>query len=251
MDLEKEIFEIKALIDELRDIDTDFRVFGASSHRYQFGPTLSETELREFEQQHKIVLPPDYRFWLREIGNGNGFRPSGHQSLFRGAGAGPGYGLYNLFDTVIDKQPDLPFSTQLLEMMSNGWLSFPLADDERFPGVLEIQTEGCANATYLVVNGDSYGTIWSVWSSNELCPTQLSFSQWMRNWLDKSIPIARAERVTYPIEIGMTAKEVIAICGDNGKRVNSVNYSILRFEGLQTGFELNQEKGNRVVRILK
>ena len=31
---------------------------------------LSESEIVEFEEAHRVVLPPDYRFYLRFIGNG-------------------------------------------------------------------------------------------------------------------------------------------------------------------------------------
>ena len=66
---------------ELRHRDTQFQLFGASTHRYLLNPCLPEDNLREVEAQYGITLPEDYRRFLLFMGNG---------------GAGPGYGMYPL-----------------------------------------------------------------------------------------------------------------------------------------------------------
>ena len=52
--------------------------FGAEHHRFELGPRLPEVVVAEFEDRHEVELPPEYRRFLIELGNG---------------GAGPGYGL--------------------------------------------------------------------------------------------------------------------------------------------------------------
>jgi len=94
--LEREIRDLAALMGRLREADTDFRVFGADNHRYQIGPTLSEQQLQEFEAKHKILLPEDYRLYLKLIGNGSGRSlPPEPNASWMVAGAGPDYGLYS------------------------------------------------------------------------------------------------------------------------------------------------------------
>ena len=61
----QEIEELKKLLQRLEAEDKNLRVFGASSHNHKLRPTLSESELQEFEQRHQVKLPEAYRFfWL-------------------------------------------------------------------------------------------------------------------------------------------------------------------------------------------
>src|SRR5438045_1996355 len=46
-----------------------------------------------------------------------------------------------------------------------------------FPGILEFCHQGCANYSYLVVNGAAFGTIWNGRpDDDDFRPTELSFS---------------------------------------------------------------------------
>ena len=59
-------------------------------------------------------------------------------------------------------------------------------------GILPIQTEGCTYYSYIVLNGEQYGKIWSV-DSNEFdtlpagLVTEFSFLDWFESWIDRSI----------------------------------------------------------------
>ena len=69
---------IQGKLEELRARDPMLRVFGASEHRYALGPCLVPTVLEDLERRYGLALPPGYRRFLLEVGNG---------------GAGPGLGL--------------------------------------------------------------------------------------------------------------------------------------------------------------
>ena len=51
---------VKAAIFRLREIQA--KAFGSEEHGFQINPVLSESEASAFEQDHKIVLPSDYRW---------------------------------------------------------------------------------------------------------------------------------------------------------------------------------------------
>src|SRR5262249_36917226 len=73
--------EIIRGMETLRSLDPGLQHFGARAHGYAFNSPLSEGEIAEVETQYRIVLPADYRSFLRDVGNG---------------GAGPGYGVCKL-----------------------------------------------------------------------------------------------------------------------------------------------------------
>jgi hypothetical protein len=81
--------ELKAKHEQLKKLDRSsglfksptYHIFGSETHKYKFNPPLGESEILVFESKHKIRLPPDYRGFLKEIGNG---------------GSGPAYGLFPL-----------------------------------------------------------------------------------------------------------------------------------------------------------
>ena len=51
----------------LKELDTNYKVFGAESHQYNFNSVLTENELILFEETHKIKLPEDYRLFLKTM----------------------------------------------------------------------------------------------------------------------------------------------------------------------------------------
>ena len=186
-DLEREILEIKALIERLRSLDNCFLVFGAVNHRYDIGPALSESGIKDFEREHQIVLPEDFRLYLQLVGNGSGrqVRPYPYDVDWANAGAGPHYGLHNLQDmgrSLVSGA--FPFSSKM-PLPTGGWHSF--ADDADIHGAMVMNSQGCSGQTHLIVNGDDYGRMWESIEWTEFRPLNLTFSQWMRKWAETEI----------------------------------------------------------------
>lgn len=73
--------ELLRLVTDARELDTEFRLMGSDSHRYQFAPVAALSSVRDFENRHNIRLPAAYVEFLTQVGNG---------------GAGPDFGLYSL-----------------------------------------------------------------------------------------------------------------------------------------------------------
>src|SRR5687768_10610227 len=88
------VLAIKEKIALLKEKDKNFRVSGSEFHEYQFHPTLPETALEAFENEHQIRLPEDYRLFLTKLGNG---------------GAGPYKGVYSLEKGSAETNPQFPF----------------------------------------------------------------------------------------------------------------------------------------------
>src|SRR6185503_8101468 len=111
---------IEALIAKLarlRAADPKYKLFGAETHKYRLGPTVSERELTEFESRHGISLPEDYREFLRTAGNG---------------GAGPFYGVFPLgmFDGAGDELEPWREGDGIVGVLS---APFPLVDEWNLP----------------------------------------------------------------------------------------------------------------------
>lgn len=216
--MKSNVLELKALIEQLRRSDPTFRVFGSSSHRYLVGPTLSEREILAFEKKHKLTLPEDYRLYLRLVGNGNGCsqQPFPHKSANLVAGAGPGYGVYGLFDLAHGDELGQPFPfAEKVDLPDaepyNLWDNF-------VPGALEINTWGCCSHAHLIVNGAEFGTVWEGFDYEHFAPTNLTFTEWMRDWAEQALSILATEPLIDKLTVGMTQAQVAAVVGGEWQR---------------------------------
>lgn len=186
--------QLQAKLDQLIALDTDFKIFGASSHRYAKDDVVSEEELRELEQDSDFTLPADYRQYLLEVAGG---------------GAGPYYGLVN-------------FENEGMESDSCTFSFSDLADDFPYPdgfqvppppssddyaaldeyyetyfgpltGAVPLSDYGCAISIWLVINGPATGTVWKNDRANDGTVTKIanSFTEWYEAWLDESLAALR------------------------------------------------------------
>jgi hypothetical protein len=186
------IARIPAKFERLRLADPEFRVYGASRHKYQLKPRSTESEILAFEKYYGITLPIEYRTFLRELGSG---------------GAGPGNGLIDL--EILPQQDDDGFDSKFFEDSSRIQKQFPISTklaqealarpkDKRFIedveydglGCLEMADHGCGSFSFLVITGEQRGTVWYHGCSMELIPAvdkqgqQLDFLGWYEDWLD-------------------------------------------------------------------
>lgn len=210
---EFDVRSVRTAIDRLRK--TDARICGCDWHGFQMNPVLSESEVSALERDHKIVLPPDYRQFVTEVGNG---------------GAGPFYGVFPLgfMDNNSDQRPwqeNDGFVGMLSEPFRfqeewNDLSGYPEADltkgdkaeyqrqveqfegkywfSELMNGALPICHEGCALRIWLVVTGEQVGKLWEDRRSEYkgLRPVLLAggsaatFSEWYCEWLDGCVAMA-------------------------------------------------------------
>lgn len=209
------IQEIKEKIDVLKKLDSNFTIFGASSHKYELLPTLSLKEIENFEAQYEIQLPIDYKAFVSQIGNG---------------GAGPFYGILPLKRKLEAFEPENSFGDLKKDFKySKAWNwkdkifqkfdeLFEDEDEEvedffqriysnnyyhekHNEGSLYICDYGCALRFYLVVSGKEKGNIWFDQRADRggISPVlngkkeHVTFSDWYLNWLDESIKLMKNE----------------------------------------------------------
>jgi hypothetical protein len=206
--MENQIERIKNKLANLKQLDSDKMLFGASTHKYLLNSTLADNEIHDFELRHTIQLPQDYILFLTKIGNG---------------GAGPFYGLEPLKNGLFNDL-DYPDTEDLLNPSKpfpyiepwNITFTHTIAehgDQEEFDkefeefsnqyfdsniinGALNICNFGCAVTILLVVNGPERGFIWTDDRASDkgIYPykkngksNKISFLDWYECWLDDSI----------------------------------------------------------------
>lgn len=202
----------------LRAKDVEFKVFGASSHRYKLNPPLTDKEVQHVEEKYRFSAPEDYRLFLTTIGNG---------------GAGPFYGVFPLEmnDDGHDLAPwdkvgligplDQPFPhTKAWNLPASFWKEGPAPEediteeeedklweawDEKLEekywnssvmqGAIPVCHEGCAQRDWLVVTGPQAGTMWRDMRADNvgIAPlmnkdgTPMTFSDWYLDWLSSNL----------------------------------------------------------------
>ena len=192
---------IRQLVEQLRRLDPDRRVFGATGHAYRFNPPLTGAQVHEFELRHEIELPRDYREYLTEVGNG---------------GAGPHYGVERLSKASEYSTLSQPFPWRDETTISGD--DFALWDDQ--PGVLVLSERGCGYTDFLVLNGAADIRVWSDFVAGDggLVPSHPTFEAWYTSWATKCIATIRREPLIDKVRAGMTIDEVKSILGDDIQR---------------------------------
>lgn len=203
MDFTDQLERIFQKLKDLKKLDKDFLCFGAYKHRYKLNPKLSESEIAQFEEDHNITLPEEYKAFLLHIGNG---------------GAGPYYGLEKLENGLyidldyknenekIKLSEPFPF-TKPWNLIAESFekdisdeayteLENEYFDDKWINGLLRVSNYGCGIFMNLVVTGEEYGNIWVDNRCNDggLCPDpffdqegRTTFLDWYELWLDKEL----------------------------------------------------------------
>lgn len=228
-----DILELADMLARLKAADTGLRVSGSEGHyghHYRLGPVMSEAELTDFEGKYRIRIPDDYRQFLLNVGNG---------------GAGPSWGLYPLDIRGCDPTKPFPYVTpddceSVAAINGNG---FPIED---YFGVLCILNYGCGDG-FLVVNGQSYGTIWL--GQDCYYPTGVSFGGLYREWLERSLMRVENERLVPLLRVGMSRAEVVATVGGNWKSRPGIRSTEQFFESREFGAQLTLDEHGIVINV--
>ena len=174
---------IYQLLEQAKAADPEYKVFGASKHKYQLNPPASKEAVLALEAEFHIKLPEEYVYFLTEIGNG---------------GAGPHYGLYSLeelkmYQNCIQKDDVLSpvIDSNLSKEMWNTWMEQMDTDDDDVydeieeqinTGVFVIGTQGCTFDNLLMCCGSETGKmVYIDWNLEYNCPpflTKMSFLEW-------------------------------------------------------------------------
>ncbi|MFF8646878.1 SMI1/KNR4 family protein [Streptomyces griseoluteus] len=145
------------------------------------GPPLPEPEIRAFEISHGIELPPQYRSFVAEVGDGP---------------AGPAHGLLPLITPRPEADDGWAVDDEWARDRLPGRLASPFPLTEPAPGrlgaaagtltrgTLALADAGCGMYARLVLNGPHAGEIWLLdpdWGG--FTPWERDFHSWYTKWL--------------------------------------------------------------------
>ncbi len=201
-DYTEQIHRIKQKLIQAKQADVDFKVFGASSHKYEINPPASINEVEAFEKEYDIQLPECYRSFILNIGNGG--------NSYQNSGAGPFYGIYPFGKNV----GDLIYGNPEKYLKESCVLKPNIADDywdnitavlhcdntsnedyyatigRIYSGVLPIGFQGCTYLHGLILNGPYKGKVVNLEMSADEAPKftyEKNFLDWYERWLDDVI----------------------------------------------------------------
>jgi len=134
----KRIEIIKEKLEELKNLDKGFSVFGSSRHQYEWNPTLSDAEIRQIETDNQLVLSEDYKEILKNLGNG---------------GAGCGYGLEKL--ALKHVNPPYMGTKELLRNWEDpSEVDCDMVETDEISGYIKLFDYGCGMEYGLIVKGE-------------------------------------------------------------------------------------------------
>ncbi|WP_327707056.1 SMI1/KNR4 family protein [Streptomyces decoyicus] len=172
---------VRARIRQMAARDPKRVRFGADTHRYALAPPLPRAEIRAFEEAHGIELPPEYRSFTAEVGNGP---------------AGPGHGLMPLTAPRPQAGEEWAVDDAWEEDRLPGRLAAPFPLTQPLPGrvgtpageltlgTLMLAEEGCGIFLRLILTGPRAGEVWRTdpdWGG--FVPVSPGFRTWYTQWL--------------------------------------------------------------------
>jgi hypothetical protein len=141
-------------------------------------PVALESELLRFEAEHHIQLPPDYRDFLRHIGNG---------------GAGPYYGILPLrqWQEAFSDEDQLALDapnplTPGLKPKSDWEELCGCQYSDCYQGAITICHQGCTYYALLIITGTQRGRVCNIDVSGQVpvFAQHPDFLSWYEGWLD-------------------------------------------------------------------
>lgn len=199
--------EVLKILETAAGIDRNYKVFGASRHKYRLNDPIPVGFVRQAEEKYGFTLPEDHFRFITEIGDG---------------GACEGYGLYSFREYMMRsdhpvyekdrRRLKLPFEAALLSE-SKYADDFPFNDEavkkhpeeyfvcERIAdyynsdddnedhadadGFLELGSRGCQYTFGLAVTGKLRGRVFDTSNDGYYILLADSFEEFYGNWLNK------------------------------------------------------------------
>lgn len=201
MDDFNQIERIKNKLITAKNTDKNLKVFGADSHKYILGKTVSNDQVLKFENDYDLKLPECYITFLTSIGNAG--------ESFDSSGAGPFYGIYPL-----GKNIDELINENTVEFLKRDCVLYPNMTDEYwenltekieddaisdedfekelgkiYSGILPLGSQGCSYIHGLVLNGEYKGRVVNLDLDREKpkFTFESNFLNWYERWLDEVI----------------------------------------------------------------
>lgn len=223
-----QIERVKKKLLTAKDVDKEFKVFGAKSHKYVLGNTIKEDDILKFETELNIDLPESYKAFLLHIGNGG--------ISFGNSAAGPSYGIYpfgeNLAEFVYNNVENCLKRDYVIhpDMTDDFWrdLNKRINEDDNisdedfeeelgkiFAGILPIGTQGCTYYYGLVLNGEFKGRIVNIDVDRQkpYFAFESNFLDWYERWLDEIIPeeIMKSNPLLYSFTLSGSVDHILGV----------------------------------------
>lgn len=215
------IEQLKDKIEKMKALIFEHSQYLATIENHQYLPLKNE-ELIQFEENHQIELPMDYRAFLLHMGNG---------------GLGPGLGIlpldltrkyndlhlpwtnpkiYNaLFLHDDDKEDEDEFDERVDDLLKDNGSKESQLFNAKDHGVLPIANMGCGTTALLVLNGKHKGQIWIDLTATDAGLSLLAenFIDWYNAWLDE-----RTEKI---LAKNLAVKKIMAFCESSSPKLDS------------------------------
>jgi len=197
--------EIKRILSNAAQIDSQYELFGAETHRYFLNPPIDASFVRGIENEYGFTLPEDYFRFITEIGDG---------------GAGEDYGIYPFAKylkkgTIQDNAEYIeryrrglskPFTPRLMIESEVEECSFSKEyydenperffvfekyseDDDEYiissDGFFVLGTHGCQWDYGIIISGERLGQIFDTDNEGAYLLLADSFTEFYQKWLNR------------------------------------------------------------------
>lgn len=158
-------------------------LFGAERHLYCTNRCIEADQLNLYEEKMGINLPEEYKFFLKNIGNG---------------GAGPFYGIFPLEKSANSIRPGSllrvsPLSPNISDSELDYLVDLHQEDKDEefsiFDGILRIGNQGCGTCTYLVLSGEFSGRVINLDEfefTRPIFDKSNGFFEWYFDWINRN-----------------------------------------------------------------